>query len=163
MQNKIEKTTAILISVFILMTSLIYVPDWNLIGISDSCSILQRLAFSFFHASFLHAALNAWYFLSIVFLYDVSWCRLLSAYVIAAITPSFALTHTPTVGLSAICFALAGTLALQTRHKIYFNVCMAICLAVGCIVPSVNGWIHVYSYVAGLLVGLLVMPIPCRR
>ncbi|WP_290302392.1 rhomboid family intramembrane serine protease [Muribaculum intestinale] len=161
--GKIEKTTGLLIVVFILLSSLIYVPDWSVVGVSTGCDILQRLGYSFFHASFLHAAVNAWCFISILFIYDILWWRLIAAYLIAVAAPDFVLSSTPTVGLSAVCFALLGSIAFQVKRKLYYNGCMALYIAVGFLFPLVNGWLHLYSYVAGLIVGFINMPIPCRK
>lgn len=163
MCKKIEKTTGLLIAAFILMSTLVYVPDWNAVGVAIDCNILQRLGYSFFHASFLHAIVNAWCLVSILFIYDVSWRRLIAAYLIAVAAPEFVLSPTPTVGLSAVCFALLGSIAFQVKRKLYYNGCMALYIALGFIFPLVNGWLHLYSYVAGLLVGFLNMPIQCNR
>lgn len=163
MRKEIEKTAGLLIVAFILSSALIYVPDWNAVGVSADCDILQRLGYSFFHASFLHAAVNAWCFLSILFIYEVTWWQILAAFLIAVAAPDLVLSSTPTVGLSAVCFALLGSIAFQVRRKLYYNGCMALYIAVGFLLPLVNGWLHLYSYVAGLIVGLLTCPIPCRK
>ena len=39
---------------------------------------------------------------------------------------------------------------------------MALYISVGFLFPLVNGWLHLYSYVAGLFVGVLNMPMPCK-
>lgn len=161
--GKIEKTTGLLIVAFILLSALVYVPDWNVIGVFKGCNILQRLVYSFFHASFVHAAVNAWCFVSILFIYEVLWWRLITAYMIAVAAPDIVLSITPTVGLSAVCFALLGMIAFQVKRKLYYNGYMALYIAIGFLFPHVNGWLHLYSYVAGLLVGFLNMPIPCNR
>lgn len=161
--RKIEKTAGLLIALFIVTSALIYVPEWDTVGIARNCHILQRLGYSFFHTSLVHAAVNAWCLLSILFLYEVSWRRIGCAYVIAITVPGFVLSAVPTVGLSALCFALMGSIAFQVRRKLYYNGCMALYIAIGMVLPSVNGWIHLYCYLAGLLVGFLNMPVPCRR
>ncbi len=161
--GKIEKTAGLLIAAYVLASALIYVPDWNVVGATADCGILQRLGYSFFHASLLHASINAWCFISILFLYNVTWWRMAVAYAIAVAAPDFVLSTMPTVGLSAVCFALLGSIAFQAKRKIYYNGCMALYIALGFMFPLVNGWLHFYSYVAGLFVGFLNMPIPCRR
>lgn len=163
MSNPIEKSAALTLTVSVILSSLIYVPDWMAVGISYDCGILQRLGYSFFHSSFIHAALNAWCFISILFLYEVKWWQLMVAYSIAVAAPDLVLSPVPTVGLSAVCFALLGSVAFQVKRKLYYNCCMALYVAMGFIFPFVNGWLHLYSYVAGLIVGFLNMPIPCRR
>lgn len=162
-RGKIEKTSGLLITAAILLSAMVYVPDWSVVGVSKDCDILQRIGYSIFHASFIHAAVNAWCFVSILFLYEVSWCKMFLAYVIAVAVPDFVLSTTPTVGLSAVCFALLGMVAFQVKRKLYYNGCMALYIALGFLFPLVNGWLHLYSYVAGLLVGFLNMPIPCRK
>lgn len=161
--RKIEKVAGLLIALFVLVSALICVPDWNTVGISRGCGDLQRLGYSFFHASFLHAAVNTWCLLSILFMYEITWQRMAMAYLIAVTVPDFVLSLTPTVGLSAVCFALLGSIAFQVERKLYYNGCMALCIALGFFFPLVNGWLHLYSYVAGLFVGFINMPIPCRK
>ncbi|MBD5243665.1 MAG: rhomboid family intramembrane serine protease [Barnesiella sp.] len=163
MCQKIEKTTGLLVALCILLSSLIYVPDWSVVGISNDCNILQRLCYSLFHASFIHAVVNAWCFVSIIIIYDVMLWRIIVAYAVAVLAPDFVLSSTPTVGLSAVCFALLGSIAFQVKRKLYYNGCMVVYIAIGIIFPNINGWLHLYSYVAGLIVGFLTMPVPCRR
>ncbi len=161
--GKIEKVAGLLIALFVLVSALICVPDWNAVGISRGCGDLQRLGYSFFHASFIHAAVNAWCFISILFLYEITWRRMAVAYIIAVAVPEFVLSSVPTVGLSAVCFALLGSIAFQVKRKLYYNGCIALYIALGFFFPLVNGWLHLYSYVAGLFVGFINMPIPCRK
>lgn len=161
--GKIEKTAGLLIVFYVLTSAMIYVPNWDIVGVSRGCNILQRLGYSFFHASFIHAAINAWCFISILFLYEITWRRMAVAYIIAVAVPEFVLSTIPTVGLSAVCFALFGSIAFQVKRKLYYNGCMALYIALGFLFPLVNGWLHLYSYVAGLFVGFINMPIQCRR
>lgn len=163
MSNGFEKTTGLLIATYVIASALIYVPDWTVVGITAGCNLLQRIGYSFFHASFIHAIVNAWCLVSILFIYHVSWRRMAVAYIIAVAAPDFVLSATPTVGISALCFALLGSIAFEVKRKLYYNGCMALYIFIGLLFPLVNGWLHLYSYVAGLLVGLLNMPLPCRR
>ena len=162
-RRKIEKTAGLLIAASIVMSAFIYIPDWNAVGACPHCSLLQRFGYSFFHASVLHAVVNVWCFISILFLYNISWWRVAVAYLIAVFAPDTVLSTTPTVGLSAVCFALLGSIAFLVKRKLYYNVCMAVYIALGFLFPLVNGWLHLYSYLAGLLVGFIDMPMPCRR
>lgn len=160
-ENAPAKTAAILTAVVILLMSLTCVPDWSMVGVARCSPLAARFVYPFFHAGLLHAAVNAWCFLSIVFLYDVSAWRLLTAYIVAVVVPGFLLSEVPTVGLSCICFFLLGSLIFEVRRKLYFMSCMALYIAVGFLFPSVNALIHLYGYLAGLLVGLLNAPLSC--
>lgn len=162
-RRTLETSAALLIPLATLAIAAFASPGWSAVGVCRGCSILQRLAYSFFHASVIHAAVNAWCFISILFIYHVSWLRIAVAYAIAVSAPAFVLSSIPTVGLSALCFALLGSITFQVKRKLYYNGCMALYIALGFFFPLVNGWLHLYSYVAGLIVGFLNMPIQCRK
>lgn len=160
--RKNEKYAGVIISLSIILISLLYTPDWTSLGIRRGSDIADRLSYPFLHASFLHAAINSWCLLSIIFRYDISWRYLMIAYAIAVSVPDCLLFSTPTVGLSALCFASMGMILFKVKRKLFYNLYLCILLAAGFIAPGVNGWIHLYSYVAGLLVGCLDAPILCR-
>lgn len=162
-QRKIEKTASLCIAAFIIIAAFIPVSDWSAVSLHSNSSVLARCVYPFFHASFLHAVLNAWCFLSAVFLYDVSWRSLALAWIIAAIAPPFAVADTPTVGLSAVCYALFGLLLFKVRRPAFFVLCLAPYLLVGLAIPFVNGSIHIYAFLAGALLASLNAPIPCRQ
>lgn len=162
-QGTIEKTATLLIGAFILLCASVYVPDWDVVGLGLNSPVSARFIYSFIHASFLHALLNTWCLVSIAFVYCLKWWQFIVAYIIAVGAPGFCLSTTPTVGLSVVCFALLGLIALSVSRRLYYNLWIGAYLVLGFLLPSVNGWIHLYSYVAGLMVGLLTMPIPCRK
>lgn len=160
-ENAKAKAAALISSAVIVLMSFIYVHDWSLVGISTDSPLAARFVYPFFHAGFLHSVINAWCLISIVFLYDVSLLRLLTAYFVAVLAPRFLLSDMPTVGCSCICYFLLGSLFFQVRRKLWFSACMALYIAVGFLFPAVNGNIHLYGYLAGLLVGLLNAPLSC--
>lgn len=162
-RQKEAKNAALLTAVVILLMSFTYVPDWSAVGVAEGCPLAARLVYSFFHASPVHAVVNAWCLLCIVFLYDVSVWRLLTAYIVAVAVPGFLLSEVPTVGLSCVCYFLLGSLIFEVKRKLYFLSCMALYIAVGFLFPSVNALIHLYGYLAGLVVGLLNAPLSCFR
>lgn len=162
-RGKFEKITALLIAAYIIVSTYIFTPDWSCVGISTKCDMLQRLSYSFVHASLLHAMLNAWCLISIVFIYKVSFSYLIMAYIIAVIAPDIVLLPNPTVGLSAVCFALLGLIAFRVENKLRYNAYMVLYIAAGFVFPLINGWLHLYSYIAGMFISLLNMPIPCRK
>lgn len=160
-RQKEAKNAALLTAVVVILMSFTFVPDWSVVGVAEGAPLAARFVYSFFHASTFHALVNVWCLLSIVFLYDVSIWRLLTAYIVAVIVPGFLLSEVPTVGLSCVCYFLLGSLIFEVKRKLYFISSMALYIAVGFLFPSVNAVIHVYGYLAGLLVGLLNAPLSC--
>ena len=160
-REKKAKTTSLIIALVILIGSLIYVPDWTVIGVAKGCPFVARLGYSLFHVSIVHALVNAWCLLSIVLIYDISVWRLLTAYIVAVLVPDFLLSDVPTVGLSCVCYTLLGSLIFDVKRKLNFQLCMALYIAVGFLFSSINVVIHIYGYLAGLIVGLLNAPLSC--
>ena len=157
--KKTAKVTAIIMAILICVITWQNIPDWSEVGIHAGCGLEQRLLYPFFHANKLHAALNAWCLMSIVFLYDISLCRLCIAYAIAVLVPSFCLSEIPTVGLSGLVFVLFGSMSFEVRRKIYYQLCIITYLVLGFVLPNTNGWIHLYGYLAGCMVALLNKPV----
>lgn len=182
------KTTAlVLVSICLIVSVLTSVLDGFPIekfGICKGSPILARLAYSFFHASIPHALINCWCLLSIVFIYDIPLSSLIIAYITAVTYPADFIENLttpishwrgvggealPTVGLSAVCFSLLGQVAFQVRRKRLFHTWVLSFIAIGFILPPLcavcgyaiatpNNLLHIYCYVAGLLVGFLNSP-----
>lgn len=152
-------------------------------GICKDCTILPRLAYSFFHASIPHALINCWCLLSIAFIYDLPISYLIIAYItavtfpidtLAATTPHASAWGTPTVGLSAVIFTLLGMVSFQAKRKLLFHAWVLSFIAMGFIIPPLcsvcgyaiatpNNFLHLYCYVAGLMVGFLNSPAHAKR
>lgn len=124
-------------------------------GICIGCGWMQRLCFSFFHASVLHCVLNLWCLISILRVYDIPYWLLLLTFVISCITPNFFLSNIPTVGLSSICYVLLGFYFLSANSKALYSLCMLVSLGMGFFFPSVNAMIHIYGYISGIFIGLI--------
>jgi membrane associated rhomboid family serine protease len=120
-------------------------------GIYSGASITDRCLYPLYHANIFHALLNAWCLLSIVFYFRVNLVHLLAAYVVAILAPATA----PTVGLSAVCYALMGMIFPQVQRKLYYTSYILAFILLGLFLGGTNVYIHIYSYIAGLLVGLL--------
>lgn len=183
MVRREEAKTASLILTFVCMA--LYVAcsvfgDFDLakVAIGRDCTVLVRLVYSFFHASMLHTFVNCWCLLTVVFIYDVSLTYLALAYLIAVTYPVSLFAHlhgdVPTVGLSAVCFALIGMVSFQTRRKALFHTWVLSFIAIGFAIPLMcsacgldiarpNNWLHLYSYTAGLMVGFLNSPAPWQK
>lgn len=162
--RKVEKITAIVIALLVMCLSVFGTDDWLSVGIYAGCSLWGRVLYPFFHANILHAALNAWCLLSIIFIYDVSCLRLLFAYIIAVTVPVGAFgTDIPTVGLSGVVFVLFGSLSFEVRRKAYYQMWMLFYLAAGFVFPNTNAWLHLYCYAVGIVAGVLNKPIKSGR
>lgn len=152
-----EKITSVVIAVSVVVASLLD-SDYK-VGIYSGCNDYERLLYPFFHANILHAALNVWCLLSVVFLYDISLLRLCFSYLTAVSIPSFLLSDIPTLGLSGAVFFLFASISFEVQRKTYYQSCMAFYLLLGFFLPNTNGMVHMYCYVLGLLYALLNKPI----
>lgn len=167
-RRKVEKVTALLTGIVVICLSL-YCKDWHSVGIYVGCEVQGRMLYPFFHANILHAALNVWCLLSLVFIYDIKMWRLLITYVIAVTIPITALSSlvggmtSPTVGLSGVVFALFGTISFEVIRKWYYQAWMIGYLILGFLFPATNAWLHLYCYLVGFLVALLNKPIKARK
>ena len=162
--RKTEKVTAIVIALTVTALSFVHVSDWTAVGICSSCPLSGRLLYPFFHAGFVHAVLNAWCLLSIIFIYEVSYWRMFFAYVVAVTMPVdtlgvFLPLDNPTVGLSGVVYVLFGTISFEVARKRYFQFWMLFYIAVGFIFPNTNAWLHLYCYLFGFIAALLNKPI----
>ena len=148
----------------VMALALLPVSDWDGMAIHAHCPLQGRLLYPFFHAGIIHAALNAWVLLSIVFIYEVSMGRLILAYIVAVTIPVDSLETLipsigkPTVGLSGCIFFLFGSLSFSVARKMYYQSWMAFYLALGFLPHAMNGWLHLYCYAAGLLLACLQKP-----
>ena len=168
-ERKVTKIASIVTAIMVILFSLFLSHDWNKVGIFASCGLWGRLLYSFCHANIVHAALNAWCLLSLVFIYDITMWRLSLAYIIAATVPAntlyslFGIMDTPTVGLSAVVFVLFGSISFEVMRKWYYQAWMLFYLVMGFLSPNTNAYLHLYCYVAGLTIALLNKPVKCKH
>lgn len=163
-KRKIEKAAAVVIAVLVTALSFFHVADWHEVGIYARCPVQGRLLHPFFHAGTLHAALNAWCLLSVVFIHDVSCLRMLFAYAAAVTMPvdtlgAFLPLDSPTVGLSGVVYVLFGSISFEVARKRYFQLWMMFYIAVGFLFPNTNALMHLYCYLCGFACALLNKPI----
>lgn len=179
--KKTAKITALIISIGVLCLTLMDNIDYTAVGIYAGCGTTSRLLYTFFHAGMVHAVINVWCLLSVVFIYDISIWRLLLSYSIAATIPIDTLTSlcntvfidlnvlidtndlfnatTPTVGLSGLVFVLFGSISFEVERKVYYQLWMIAYIIIGFLFPNTNAWLHLYCYLAGCIVALLNKPI----
>lgn len=158
-KKKAAKAISLLVSILVFCLSLQDISDWSAVGIFTGCGLGCRLSYPFYHVGIVHALLNAWCLLSVVFIYDISMLRLCLIYIIAVFIPSICLSATPTVGLSGLVFALFGSISFEVGRKVYYQLWMIAYLIIGFVFPNTNAWVHLYCYLAGCAVALLNKPI----
>lgn len=169
-KGKNGKIAALLIAAVVCCLALFHHGnDWSAVGIYSGCPLAGRLLFHVFHANAIHAMLNAWCLLSVVFIYDVSIYRLLLAYIVASTFPAdtlsavFSNLEIPTVGLSGMVFFLFGSISFEVARKRYYQAWMLFFLAIGFLSPYTNAWMHLYCYTLGVVVALLNRPFKITR
>ena len=75
-KTKTTKAVSLLISIIVCCLALQDIQDWSEVGIFKDCGPGCRMSYPFYHVNIIHAALNAWCLLSVVFIYNVSLWRL---------------------------------------------------------------------------------------
>lgn len=164
-RRKTEKIIALIISLSIIALSTATISNWMDVGIYKNCPLENRLLYPFFHGGIVHAMLNAWCFISIVFIYDITLSRLLLAYLVAITFPmdmlyqSISIVQLPTIGLSGVVFFLLASISFEVRQRWYYQLCMAFYLLIGFVFPNTNSWLHLYCYLCGILFALLNYPV----
>lgn len=166
--GKVEKITAVVIALGETVLSCFHIADWHSVGIYAHAPLAGRLLYPFFHSGVLHATLNAWCLLSLAFLYNVTWKRMLTAYLIAVTVPvnmlgSFLPFDNPTVGLSGVVYVLFGSISFEVLRRVYFQCWMLFYIAIGFLMPNTNAWLHLYCYLCGFMAALLNKPIHIKR
>lgn len=158
-KKKAAKAMSLLVSILVFCLSLQDMTDWYAVGIYTGCGLGCRMLYPFYHANVLHAILNAWCLLSVIFIYDISLWRFFLSYIIAVTIPSFCLSGIPTVGLSGVVFALFGSISFEVQRKAYYQLWMLAYLVAGFLFPNTNALVHLYCYMAGGAVALLNKPV----
>lgn len=161
--RKVEKIAAVVIALFVTVLSLFHIADWSSVGIYAHCPLPGRFLYPFFHANVFHAILNAWCLLALVFTYDITFWRLLAAYIVAVSMPvdtlgAFLPLEHPTVGLSGVVYVLFGSISCEVVRKRYYQLWMCFYIGIGFLFPNTNAWLHLYCYIAGLVWALLNCP-----
>lgn len=157
-RRKVEKASSLWLSLILICIAVaLGHTDWHSVGLYAGGPWWGRFSYEFFHANLLHAALNCWCLLSVVFLYEVRWPRLLLAFAVAASVPAGALSGyfvslcTPSIGLSGMVYALFGLLSFDVRRRWYYQGCMVMYLTLGFFLPNSSAVVHLWCYALGFL------------
>lgn len=154
-RRKEAQASALIITVVVLLLYFLKIPP-DLVGLSSVSGFYTRFTYQFFHASLLHAAINCWALLSVVFIYDVSWRMILTGYIVSALFPISLLgTSIPTIGLSGLIYFLFGRISLSVVRKVYFQGWMFFFIGVGFSFATTNAWMHLFCYVIGVFIAFL--------
>jgi len=157
METKQALNTALAVALVVLVIALLPHPDPGVIGLRKGAGIVARLCYPFFHVSLLHAAVNVWCMLQVVFCWRTPLRHIVTAYVIAVLAP--ALTTTPTLGLSGVCFALIGRSLFRLNSPWVIVAWVAGLSIVQALLPGSNVVLHLYCFVAGVAVAALTAPL----
>ena len=162
-QRTTQAVPALLMTATVLVIALLPVNiSWW--ALSAQSELYTRLTFHFFHVSFFHALINCWCILSLCILYKVKNARFIPSFIIATLTPDFAIAgHEYVVGLSAICFALMGITLVEKKLNAGLFAWAFASIALGLFFPAVCVGIHLYSLLAGMIVGFMFMPYKCKK
>lgn len=158
-EKKVAKVISLLVSVIVLILSLQTIDDWETVGAYVGCGLNCRISYPFYHANLVHAILNGWCLLSVVFIYDISLWRLVLSYIVAVTIPTLCLSDIPTVGLSGVVYFLFGTISFEVQRKLYYQLWMLFYIFLGFIFPNTNALVHLYCYLVGVCFSLLNKPI----
>lgn len=174
MPGKAKTQTLLLIAIAIVVFSIqavVGIPQHGSVGIYLGSPLYTRATYHFFHASVIHLFVNASCLLALAFNYHITTSQLITSAIIASLVPPCCLSTIPSIGLSGICFALMGMQSFSVQRKLYYQAYILSFLAIGFVLPWIcrvcglivatpNNFLHLYCYVAGLLVGLITTPLP---
>lgn len=83
--------------------------------------------------------------------FKASWKTWLLAYLVSALIPC----ESPTEGMSGLLYAVMGIISWQAANTKVFHMWCAVFIGVCFLFPNaVNGWLHVWCYLAGVMIGL---------
>lgn len=167
-RRKEAQASSLLIVIAAVILYCIHIPAAE-VGLYPGAPFVHRLLYPFFHASWLHLAVNCWALLSIVFLYQISFPMMVSSFIIAASYPIGPLSFLyggaimPTVGLSGLCYALLGRYSFifsdNRKSRLKYHAWFAVFIGIGFFFPQSNAWLHLYCYLCGFILAQLNRPI----
>ncbi|MCR5362457.1 MAG: rhomboid family intramembrane serine protease [Bacteroidales bacterium] len=148
-------------------------------GLCVGSAVWTRLTYHFFHAGLLHWGVNVAVMLSLAFRARLPWWQWVAAWGLAVGYPWP--SHIPLVGLSVWIYAVLGIYSPTVARPVTFGLFQLAGIALGAVaVPAVAvicrlagdgdaavplmAWeAHLWGYVTGLAVGMVVQPLPWHR
>lgn len=147
-RGKNAKTASLIIVAVLILLHVMEIPA-AAVSAYRGGPFYTRFTYQFFHASWIHLAINVWTFLYAVFIYNLKIPSLVVAFIISVIVP---LSATPTVGLSGIVFALYGFISFRFKNKILYHSWMMFFILIGFFFHNINALLHLYCYLTAILV-----------
>ena len=163
MVRKTKKKISALVLTLIVVVLSVFPEVRDVLALESGCPWYIRLGYPLAHANIFHALANCWCLLSLFFNYELSWKKLMVSYIIAVSVPSVLLAGSKVVGASGLCFSLMGMVAFRVNRKLYFQCWVIAFLVSGFLFSMVAVWVHVYCYLAGMVVGLFITPLNLIR
>ncbi len=162
------KATSLVVSLVTLLLSVagaIGLLSFDGVGILPGGPLWCRLVHPFVHAGVLHALLNVYVFLQLVFFFPVRLRHLLLAYVVSCSCPEMLALWSPSLlhglflhgscvaGLSGVVFFLLGLVTVHVARPLRFCMVLLGWQFFGMTLGTMAVGMHLYCYVIGVLAG----------
>lgn len=116
--------------------------------------ILKRLLYPFLSTNVMHAMLNVYCLLGLVFVYRIKAWIIITAYLIAVTAPSPIIANT--VGLSGVIYAALGIYTLHAVRICKYLLFIALSVALmACLGSMYNTALHIYCFLIGSIISVL--------
>lgn len=97
-------------------------------GLSDGCTLWQRISYPFFHQNIFHAAINLYVFHQCYRAIPCGIGHMVAFYLIAISYPF--LSSVPIIGLSGFIYAYMGFIAPYVENKVRYNLTILLYICV---------------------------------
>ena len=130
-------------------------PDMG-IGLYTGAPLYARLLHPLVHTGLVHAILNVYVWLQIVFFCPIRLRHLMTAWLIACSCPSAIATlgaaaTDHVVGLSGVIYALLGAQMTHAKDPFSYNLWIAAYLLTGWLIGGTAVVFHLYCYLMGII------------
>ena len=125
------------------------------LGIYAGAPLYARLLHPLVHTGLIHAVLNVYVWLQIVFFCPIRLRHLITAWIIACSCPTVIATlgaayTNHVVGLSGVIYALLGAQMTRAKNMLSYNLWIAAYLITGWFIGGIAVVFHLYCYLAGI-------------